>query len=295
MRARPGLTFRSGYTGEPAAARALAGLLRDIFDIDITLLDELGGPDPTFLPFSFFDAANTCVANFSVFSMPLVIDGTFVRAAGLQSGAVRPEWRGQGLFRDLTVTALGHCQAEGFEVVALLTDKPALYRPHGFRSLTRHRFEGAAPAAGTPGTCRRLDINNSGDVTLIRQRLDGRRPVSDRFAPLRQTEMFLFNAALSPDIRLDLIEDTGTVVAGRMGEDGMFDLLDIAGPALPPLADILAALRLAPSRIVTRFAPDHLDWVGEALPEDDGLTLMIHGADDLMPSLPFGLSPLAEF
>ncbi|MCW5707101.1 GNAT family N-acetyltransferase [Shinella sp.] len=292
---RKGLSFRSDYFGDGAAWRALADLLEDIFGIDVTVMDRLGGPDPTSMPFAWFDDAGRCIANISAFSLPLVFNGTFVRAAGLQSGAVRPEYRGKGLYRDVMEAALRHCDVEGFEAVALLTDTPDLYHRHGFRTLAQHRFSGPAPAGGQAGPLRRLDIESEADVTLLGRLLDGRRPVSDRFAPLRQKEMFLFNAALMPNLRLDLMEEAKAAVAWQMGEDGGFDLLDVVGARIPSLADILASLHLAPARVTVHFAPDHLVWAGTAVPDEGDMVLMLRAAEDLAPEQPFALSPMAAF
>ncbi|MCR6500710.1 GNAT family N-acetyltransferase [Shinella sp. CPCC 101442] len=292
---RKGLVFRTDYFGDAAAWRALAAMLEDIFGIDVTMLDRLGGPDPTSAPFAWFDASGRCIANISAFSMPLVIDGTFVRAAGLQSGAVRPDYRGQGLFRSVMEAALDHCDSEGFEAVALLTDKPTLYENYGFRTLPQHRFAGPAPTGGRVGAMRHLDIARDADVTLLRRLLNARRPVSDRFAPLRQAEMFLFNAALMPDLRLSLLENENTVIAWQSGPDGVFALFDVAGASVPTLADILASLRISPSNALVHFAPDHLDWEGEALADAGDMVLMLRGAENLRPERPFALPPMAEF
>jgi GNAT superfamily N-acetyltransferase len=247
------------------------------------------------VPFAWFDPSGACIANISAFSMPLVIDGTFLRAAGLQSGAVRPDCRGRGLFRSVMEAALDYCDSEGFEAVTLLTDTPALYERHGFQAVVQHRFIGPAPTDGHAGPIRHLDIAGDADVTLLRRLLNGRRPVSDRFAPLRQTEMFLFNAALMPDVRLDLMEDDGAVIAWQSGKDDTFELLDVAGARIPVLADILASLQIAPAQVRAHFAPDHLDWQGEAVADDSGMVLMLRGAENLRPEDPFALSPMAEF
>ena len=295
MTGHPALVFRANYFGNPAASRALAALLDDTFGINVTILDQLGGPDPTGVPFAWFDASGTCIANISAFSMPLVINGNFIRAAGLQSGAVRPDFRGQGLFRSVMEAALDYCDSEGFEAVALLTDKPALYERYGFRALAQHRFAGPAPTDGRAGATRQLDMASDADVTLLRRLLNARRPVSDRFAPLRQVEMFLFNAALMPDLRLDHLEENGAVIAWQWGEDGTFELLDVAGAQIPVLANIIASLRITPSKIRVHFAPDHLDWNGEAIADDGDMVLMLRGAEGLRPEKPFALPPMAEF
>lgn len=140
-----GLTFRQDYFGDPAGWAALVCLLRDIFGIDIGPLQQLGGPDPTSMPFGWFDAEGELAANISAFALPFVLNGKIVHAAGLQSGAVRPPWRGRGLYRDVTVKALDWCEKQGFEAVILYTDKPSLYEAYGFRAIPLHRYEGPAP------------------------------------------------------------------------------------------------------------------------------------------------------
>lgn len=292
---KAGLSFRAHYFDDRAAWQGLCDLLRDIFEIDVSGLDRLGGPDPTSAPFGFFDADGACIANITAFAMPLVIDGVFVRAAGLQSGAVRPSHRGRGLYRAVMEAALDHCDAEGFEAVVLLTDTPALYEKHGFRPLPQHRFTGVPPTGGQVFATRRLHLANEADLTLLSRLLDGRAPVSDRFAPLRQKEMFLFNASLMPDLRLDLLEEAGVVVAWQADGEGNIDILDIVGTRMPALADILASLDVTPQRVTVHFAPDHLAWDGEAVADDGEMVLMLRGPDDLQPVLPFALPPMAAF
>jgi hypothetical protein len=85
-----GLTFRQDNFGDPSGWAALVSLLQDIFGIDVGPLQRLGGPDPTSMPFGWFDAEGELAANISVFALPFVFDGRIVNAAGLQSGAVRP-------------------------------------------------------------------------------------------------------------------------------------------------------------------------------------------------------------
>ena len=76
------LELRSDYFGDPASFRALVDLLRDTFDIDVGEVERFGGQEQGSMPFGYFDAEGRCVANFSAFSMPLVIGGRPVRAVG---------------------------------------------------------------------------------------------------------------------------------------------------------------------------------------------------------------------
>nr|WP_245224121.1 GNAT family N-acetyltransferase [Rhizobium halophytocola] len=208
------------------------------------------------MPLGYFDAAGRLVANFSAFALPLMVAGRHVRAAGFQSGAVRPEYRGRGLYRDLMRRAFSWADREGFEAGILLTDKPALYEPYGFRVMPQSGFRAAAPLYGQgTGRHRDLSLDDREDVLLIRRMLASRQPVSARFAVERQAEMFLLNASLDATIRLRLLEDCDAVVAWRMTEGRHLQLLDIVSPVVRTLDVLLAAFGLPMETVEVRFPP----------------------------------------
>jgi GNAT superfamily N-acetyltransferase len=292
-----GLGLKTGYFDDPKSFTALVDLLKDAFDIDIGLVDKFGGPDPTFVPFAYFDVDGRCVANFSAFSMPLVLDGRVARAVGYQSGAVRPEFRGQGLYRDLMRRAFAWADGQDFEFGILLTDKRRLYEPYGFRSVPQHAFRGRVPAPATSsGGARALSSANPDDARLVRHLLAGREPVSQIFAVGGHTTEFLLNACFDPDIRLSYLPGCDAVVAWRW-IDGEFSLLDVVAARIPPLAEIVGALGMDPPEVTVCFPPDRLAW-------PDAEPHRHVGACDLMmkpmrpvrlPVTPFMLSPMAEF
>jgi GNAT superfamily N-acetyltransferase len=289
------LEFRSDYFGDRAAFQALVDLLFDTFEIDIGQLDRLGGPDPTSMPFGYFDQAGRCVANFSAFSTLLVINGRRVRAVGYQSGAVRPEYRGQGLYRDLMQRAFAWAEAQGFELGMLLTDKPGLYTSYGFHVIEQHMFHGPMPAAAAVQPCRHLAIENDADVALIRSVLIDRMPVSERFAVTGHIEEFLLNACFDPSIRLSYMSDHDAIVAWRE-EAGTFHLLDIASRDIPLLAQVTSAVQTRADRVAVYVPTDRLGWTGEAERYEGSCDLMVTGdTDALFSSEPFMLSPMAEF
>lgn len=289
-----GLTLRQDYFGDPSAWKGLVDLLQDTFSIDVDLQASFGGPDPSSMPSGYFDADGRCVANFSAFSMPLVINGRPVKAAGYQSGAVRPEWRGRGLYRDLMQRAFARTAAEGFELDILLTDKPALYERYGFQTLPQHVFVARVPKSQkADAAARLLSLEVPDDLRLIKTLLQNRQPVSARFAVVRQMEMFLLNACFNPAIRLTAIGDD-TVVAWTF-DGATFWLLDVAGMTIPPLATILSALDFEPDRIEICFSPDRLDSEISLKPYEGYTMLMVRGkaADEIAG--PLMLSPMAEF
>lgn len=291
-----GLVLRQNYFSDPSAFAALSDLLQDTFGIDISLQNAFGGPDPTSMPFGYFDEAGRCVANFSAFTMPLMIDGRAVKAAGYQSGAVWSEFRGKGLYRDLMRRAFDWAAESGHEIGILLTDKPSLYAPYGFRSVPQHRFSGPMPDRGTERpNARPLSIRNGEDIALIAKLLDQRQPVSEIFAPIRQKEMFLLNCRFDADIRLTLVEELDCLAAWKVSDDGALQLLDLVCYEIPPVERIVGALNPDATRLDVFFPTDRLGWDGVAEPHNGYCDLMISGLPaDALPEI-FMLSPMAEF
>ncbi|WP_064693516.1 GNAT family N-acetyltransferase [Rhizobium aegyptiacum] len=291
-----GLTFRQDYFDDPTGWAALVRLLKDIFGIDIGPLQQLGGPDPSSMPFGWFDATGELAANISAFALPFVINGRIVHAAGLQSGAVRPQWRGRGLYRDLTVKALDWCEQQGFEAVILYTDKPSLYEPYGFRSIALHRYEGAAPAPSTSAAAALpLSAANADDLALLQALLKARSPVSTTLSVTANAAMFLINMQLDPNIRVSFLGDERAAIAWKMDAAGRFSLVDVVATEIPSLAAILGGLDIASAHIEVLFRPDKLGWAGDPLPLQSGTTLMLRGLGDMTPHFPAMLSPMADF
>lgn len=292
----PGLTFRQDYFDDPAGWKAIGDLLMTVFGVDIGPLDALGGHDRSNMPSAYFDAGGRCVANFAAFSMPLVIDGRRVRAAAWQSGAVLPDYRGRGLFRELIRITLERCEQAGFEAIVLYTDKPALYEPYGFIAFREQTFNGLAPATGKAAKlARTLSVENPADLALLRETLARRAPVSNRIAVCDQSLMFLLNAYLVDDVTLSWLEAQQAVIAWRQPQADCFELLDIVAAEIPSLDTILASLGLAPKTVTVQFPPDRLGWQGTASAVDSDLVFMMRGPQALMPREPFRLSPMAEF
>jgi GNAT superfamily N-acetyltransferase len=290
-----GLTFRQNYFADPAGWNALSDLLQDTFHIDIRALDNLGGMEPSSMPFAWFDADGICAANFSAFSMPMMVNGQRRKVAALQSGAVRPQHRGKGLYRDLMQRAFEWIDAEAFDLAILYTDKPAMYEPYGFKTVPLHKFTGPAPNAGKAGAAHLLSMDDETDVALPTRLIKSRAPGSALFSPLSHPAMFLVNAFWDRSIRLSLLEDADAVIAWRLGETGVFQLLDIVARVIPPLSAIAASLEPKAASVECFFSPDRLDWQGAAIIDENRLPFMVRGDFSLLPSQPFALTPMADF
>src|SRR4051794_41713381 len=96
----PELTYRDDFSS-PRDRAAVYRLLRDVFDVDVSPLEEMDLWDPTYRAFSYLDEAGCCVANAATFTLPLIVNSRPMAAMGIQSVATRPSWRRRGLSHDL--------------------------------------------------------------------------------------------------------------------------------------------------------------------------------------------------
>jgi hypothetical protein len=105
--------------------------------------------------------------------------------------------------------------------------------------------------------------------------------------------LFLTRLWLDSDLAFDHLPGLDALVVSEEGDDDAFRLVDLVAPTVPPLARILAALGLAPTRVTTMFPPDKLGW--NATPEPDDAGLMVRGTPPAAFATPFGLPVTAEF
>ena len=213
----------------------------------------------------------------------------------LQSGAVRPEHRGKGLYRDLMQRAFAWIDDKGFDLAILYTDKPAMYEPYGFKAVPLHKFSGPAPKLGAVLPSRLMRMDSQTDVALLAGFIKSRAPASSLFSPISHPAMFLVNAFWDRSISLSLLEAQDAVIAWRMGEGGVFQLLDIAAEAIPPLSAIAASLATQAASVECFFSPDLLDWQAVAVIDENRLPFMARGNLSLLSTQPFALTPMADF
>lgn len=254
------LTFRSDYARSSAGLAELARLIHDVFELDVTPLDRLGH-DPSVIAFGYWNG-DDLVANVSLFVRRLWLQGDEVKAFGVQSVAVRPEWRGKGLFRDLMQRAIAFAD-ERVELITLGTATPELYRSFGFRQITETAFSARLPQTPTRPGFRLLSLERDADVACLRDLFSRRTPVSLLASACDHPALFMLKAIETPEIELLHLAELDAIVAVEGRKDGRLLLLDIVASAIPPLSAITTALGYSGERIDVHLTPDRLSWAPE--------------------------------
>lgn len=267
------LHFRSDYAHTKEGLAELSRLILDIFAVDISPLDRLGH-DLSVVAFGWWQDGNL-IANVSLYERRLWLAGEEVAAFGVQSVAVRPEWRGRGLFRDLMRRALDHADAR-VSLVILATGTPGLYRPFGFRQLQEVKSSSTWVRQRAEAGFRELLLNVDADIALLRDLFSRRVPTSLLASACDHPALFMLKASLTPGIKLLHLPQLDAVVAVKRNWRTMI-LLDVVAPSIPPLAAIMTALDFDGARVDVHLTPDRLCWTpDETQPVDNGY--MVRGA-----------------
>lgn len=136
------LALATNYSTDDSKREKLYPLFEKVFGIEAVTLKDFysrGFWNPAYRPYTFFDEERA-VANVSMFSLPMTIQSTLVKAAGIQSVMTDPDYRRKGLMKLLLKEMLKDIDLE-FELAFLFTDTPSLYTFFGFRQVQEHYFE----------------------------------------------------------------------------------------------------------------------------------------------------------
>jgi GNAT superfamily N-acetyltransferase len=254
------LDFRSDYAHSCEGLSELSRLIYDVFEVDVSPLDRLGH-DPSVVAFGWW-LGNELVANVSLYERQFWLMGEQVSAFGVQSVAVRPEWRGKGLFRDLMRRALNYADAR-VNLVILATGTPSLYTPFGFRQIKETVFSAGLAQRQTRPGYRLLSLDEDRDVTFLKDMFSRRSPTSLVASACDHPALFMLKVVGTPKIELLHLSDLDAVVAVKGRNGRLMTLLDIIGPSIPSLEDIALALGYTGERIDVHLTPDRLSWTPE--------------------------------
>jgi GNAT superfamily N-acetyltransferase len=227
----------------------------------------------------------TALGHVGVLDLPVLLDGTEHRIAGLHAVCTHPDHRGRGHFRETMEAALRHVD-QRWEVAKLSTAQPQLYEHFGFRVVEQHRFVVEAAGRGD-GAARPLEEE---DVGWLHALLAHRDPPSRRFAALDSgwllgIDEVLWTGGLT---HLHAVEDA--VVAWEPSQGGL-QIYDVVAREIPPLDALLRASPWPFERVVLWFTPDRLAPQATPIPWPDDDVLMVRGPWPLRG--PLAVSPLA--
>ena len=248
------------YGRESSWREKLYPLFEEVFGMPVDLLQDFhrrGYWDPSYCPYTYFDG-DRALANVSRFSLPLIIKGQPIVAAGIQSVMTLPEFRHLGLMTSLMEYMLEDIDRRYF-VSLLFTSQPNLYQRFGFQKVPETRFRAALPclALDTPSALRRLDLSKHADGVLLQRVLEQSVPLSHGFAPTSyQSSFYLHCYETAWRERLHYDPESESVIVYEAHEKTLW-LYAILAKEWPTMQSVLRAVATASlTEVVVDFSPD---------------------------------------
>jgi GNAT superfamily N-acetyltransferase len=292
------LELISNYSKDDTTRERLYPLFQKAFGIPPEVFQDFharGFWNPTYTPYTLFDG-ETAVANVSMFTLPLVVGGQRIEAAGIQSVMTDPDHRGKGLMKQLFAKTLEDIDQQ-FEATFLMTGSPELYTGFGFRVLQQHVFVAAYQymPAEEVRSLQKIDFENEGELQIVRDLFQTHQPVSNQFAPLSYPSSFFLNM-YNPffNEKLYVAEELQAVLVFEVKE-GTLRLFDVIAERIPTLEEIAAYVAEPFSKIELHFGPDRFTGAAfEPVLVEGGDVLMVRGAFEV-ENQAFKLQPTASF
>jgi len=230
------LSLRTEYWDDLAARGAFKEFLITIHGLDLLEWETAGYWDYAYTPFSFFDGEQV-VSSVCVYSLEAVIDGAPARVAQISGVGTLPNWRRQGLNRELTERALEWAR-DAHQTVFLFADTDAIpfYTACGFTPIDEFvEFVEARPVAMKGGAVK-LDPGNKEHRQRIYKYAERRAPVSEKFSVLNP-KLFAFHCLHSLKDRVYEIPALECLVCYERA-DGRLKIFDIVSEVPPAFEQI---------------------------------------------------------
>ena len=214
------MTYDYAYRHDGSKRRAFNELSRLVFGLDFEPFYESGWWDDSYICHTLFDG-DKAVSNVSVTKMRFMIRGREMDALQLGTVMTHPDYRGQGLARELMAMITSAYQgAFSFRFLFANDSVTEFYPRYGFSERPRYRYHTALHLSGKTGNgFRSLDLEKSGDRRILESCLSSRNPVSEAFSLVTGQSIALFHALyLLRDALLFDEEEKGVLMAGQEGE-----------------------------------------------------------------------------
>ena len=258
---------------------SLADFGRQLFEIELFRRFETLEVDLIeYIPFSFMKDQKI-VANISLGKVNLMLLGQEIEAHIVQTVGVLPEFRRQGLIRELFEPVKSYLDEHGGRSFLLAHAGVAQFYPRfGYEAYTEYEFSVAAPR------CRRF-FQNAQQVNLQqphdRQRFieyaENRAPVSQVFGIFRQSELLLWFCDYVYRQNLSYLPTLDCYVISRVEEDRLV-LSDIIGPDIPELEKLYPFVgQPALETICFEFSPDLLCEEADCRPNSASDVFFLQG------------------
>lgn len=225
------LSMRTAYWEDPKARSAFKKFVIEIFGLDFSDWEAGGYWDNAYTPFSFF-SGEKIVASACLYLLDAVIEGRTTRVAQISAVGTLPEWRCQGLNRQLLDAGLDWARGrhEGVFLFATHESIP-FYEVCGFTPKDEYVEIIETKPVSNRGRAVRLDPGKASDREKIYGFAKRRVPLSDIFSVINQ-RLIMYHALYSLREHIYEILDLQCLVFMERKDDCL-KIYDVLGERVP--------------------------------------------------------------
>ncbi|PFL13119.1 GNAT family N-acetyltransferase [Bacillus cereus] len=235
-------------------------LFEEVFGIESqTLRDftEKGYWDYTYKALSFLQD-NKVIANVAAFSLPLLINGEKINAAGIQSVMTHPDFRRQGLMTQLLNKMIEEIDKQ-CEYAFLFTETPELYKSFGFQIVQEYLMTIPYDKKNNKDSIlRKLDFYNEEDRNSINEIIENGQRLSNMFSTINyRSSFYLKMYDLKWNEKLYYSKKLDTMIVYEV-ENEKLKLYGVFAPVLPILDELCEEISESFTEVEFYFCPDQL-------------------------------------
>ncbi|PGZ61607.1 GNAT family N-acetyltransferase [Bacillus cereus] len=239
-------------------------LFEEVFGITSQTLNdfsEKGYWDDTYKALSFLQE-DKVIANVAAFSLPLLINGERINAAGIQSVMTHPNFRRQGLMTQLMSRMIEEIDKQ-CNCALLFTETPELYKTFGFKVVQEHLMTIPYDKSNNKDSLlRKLDYHTEEDRQLIHETVDSSQRLSNIFSTLNFQSSFYLNMNNSNwNEKLYYSEKLDALIVYEV-KDQKLKLFGVFASVLPVLDELCEEINEEFTEIEFYFSPDQLGIEG---------------------------------
>jgi len=252
------LTYRTNYWDDPDLKKQFLTFIMDIFNVDMTIWEELGYWDERFRPFSFYDN-NKLVSHVCIYSLDMSVNGKRCKVAQVSSVATLEGYRRKGLNMELSQRAIEWADQEhDFYFLFADTEAYPFYKRVGFRQINEHRIVHPLQDLNPIKGAIKLNIKKEDDRALAYRIAGEREPVSDVLGFCNK-RLFMFRIVYFLNDYIYYVPKFDLLVLYKR-ERGVLTLFDIVGKKMPSFGELYPHISdVSDTKVEFLFMTDKMD------------------------------------
>ncbi|KOS64376.1 GNAT family N-acetyltransferase [Lysinibacillus agricola] len=259
-------------------------LAKLVFDLDFNQWYEKGCWNDQYICYSYLDG-DKVIANASISKMTVVVNGKEYKAIQIGSVMTHPDYRHKGLARKLMDDIIDKYE-EQCEFIYLFANETVLdfYPKFGFSRVQESRyFLNADNLKKKSNTAiRKLDIENSNDLSLLKLYAKERIPASSILSVKDNESLLMFYFLIAFPNSIYFVEEEGIIVLFEK-EDEELHLFDVISRRKIDVEEVLSYITSSDiKRIIFHFISDCNDVESEVIEAEDDVLF-------IRPMIKFGI------